>query len=134
MATTAEKRICTWTPGLPELSCDGSIVEAINGGAVRFKMEVSPVAWESVRGARRIAVIDPEAWRAEVEVENVERIDEDTVHLTLRPADFTCDRCDGILAGAVCDLCKEGRIPAHAIKGEYFTEGQGTIRWRPCEN
>lgn len=169
MATKTEKRTCTWTPGLPELNCDGSIEAAIKDGAVKFHMDVAPAVWEGVSGVRRLAVIDPEAWRAEVEVENVERVDEDTVRLTLTPANFPCDRCGGsgqvaVQPGAdsTCDLCDEGTIPAHAIKGEWYVpelgedhvvDGPGVhmimpsgplahkayprevdARWRPCEN
>jgi hypothetical protein len=133
----SETRTCTWSPGIPELECEGSISEAIREGSTKFRMQITPEVWEGIRGSQRIAVIDPDAWRMEATVEDVRRVDDETVELTLAPADFMCDRCggsgevDGVTGDEYdpkpCDLCEDGRIPAHAIKGEYFVPGLGVV-------
>lgn len=162
MTVVAEKRICTWTPDLPELHCEGSIPAAINSGSWKMKLHVEPSAWENVRAARRIAVIDQEAWRVEATIESAQHLGDGAVELILVPAGFPCDSCHGVLAGAVCDLCKGGEIPPQAIKGEWYVpelgseavvDGPGVYeippsgplahkayprdvdaQWRPCEN
>lgn len=144
---------CVWTRGLPELSCTGSIRENIERGAHMFKMEVPTAVVESIGVVQgtRIAVLDPESWRAEGTIFQILSQDAVDTVLVLQPAGFECPTCEG----AGCARCDDtGHVPPHAIKGEWWVPGLGVVakpgkyqtldhknkvmaveaQWRPCDD